>query len=182
VSALRKIKEEMDLMSTAHLLTLPTLRPDQPFHCLRILRSRYTVFAVIGQSNQTLGVFVRFSAVLAAWLLCGAAAAQGMYKCKDASGKITYSGNECEMIGLISAGEVKGKANVAPAYKPPPGSRAKPGAGTRPPAKPATAASQGSAKKEEAAAPERRCFVVKTAKGSFTRCNDVPPDEPPASR
>jgi len=27
--ALRKIKEEMDLMSTAR-----TLRPDQPFHCL----------------------------------------------------------------------------------------------------------------------------------------------------
>jgi len=105
-----------------------------------------------------------------------------MYKCKDAAGKITYSGNECELIGLTSAGDVKGKANVAPAYKPPPGSRAKPGAGTRPPAKPASTASQSPATKEKSAAPERRCFVVKTAKGNVTRCNEVPPDEPPASK
>jgi hypothetical protein len=128
---------------------------------------------MIGQSNQTLGDFVRFSAAWAAALVCGAAAAQGMYKCKDAAGRITYSGNECELIGLTPAGEVTGKANVAPAYKPPPGSRAKPVAG----AKPAATASQGPAKKEEPAAPERRCFVVKTAKGNVTRCNDQPAED-----
>ena len=159
-------------MSTAHLCKLTTLRPDQPIHCLRILPRRYTVFAVIGQSNQKLGVCTRFAAAFFAWLLCSAAAAQGMYKCKDAKGKITYSGNACELIGLESAGEIKGKASVAPAFKAPPGSRSQ-----RAPARPATAASQSPPK--AAAEPEKRCFVVKTAKGNVMRCNEAPGEEPP---
>lgn len=39
--------------------------------------------------------------------LCTVAAAQGMYKCKDGAGRITYSGNECHLIGLTSADNVE---------------------------------------------------------------------------
>jgi len=150
----------MDLMSTA---CKPTLRPDQPFHCLRILPSRYTVFRVIGQSNQKLGVFL-----LLAGLLSGSAAAQGMYKCKDAKGKITYAGKECHLLGLTDAGEVTGRAVVTPAVKTQP---AKPASPAEEPAKAKKpeAASQSAATPAE---PERRCF--KTAKGM--RCNDKPDD------
>jgi len=141
-----------------------TLRPDQPFHCLRILPSRYTVFRVIGQSNQKLGVF------LLAGLLCGNVAAQGMYKCKDAAGKITYSGKECGLIGQTDAGEVTGRAVVTPAVKskaPPPAPAAVNAPTEAPPQQaPATAP-----------ASERRCFTVKTAKGTATRCNDKPDED-----
>ena len=96
-----------------------------------------------------------------------------MYKCKDAAGRITYSGKECKQLGLESAGEIKGRSNVTPALKTPPA----------PPAPPPTAAAKDavpSAKsdpdKDAPAAPERRCFVVKTPKGNVTRCNDVPPE------
>ena len=164
--ALRKIKEEMDLMSTAR-----TLRPDQPFHCLRILPSRYTVFGVIGQLNQKLGDSAKFLVALLALLHCTAAPAQGMYKCKDAAGRITYSGNECRLIGLISAGEVTGRASVAPALKPP-ATRPAPSAA---PANPHAPARQSTAKAP--AEPEKRCFTMKTAKGTSTRCNDVPEEE-----
>ncbi len=123
---------------------------------------------------------MRFSAVFAAGLLCAAAAAQGPYKCKDAAGRITYSDTDCELIGLTSAGEVKGRASVAPAYKPPPAST-KPGAGAKQPAKqpakPAATAGRSPARKDEPAAPERHCFVVKSAKGNVVRCNEVPPGE-----
>jgi hypothetical protein len=44
--ALRKIKEETDLMSKAN----------QPFHCLRILHALYTGILAFGQSNQKLGL------------------------------------------------------------------------------------------------------------------------------
>lgn len=157
----------MDLMSTAR-----TLRPDQPFHCLRILRSRYTVFGVISQLNQKLGLFAPWLAALLVSLLCTAAAAQGMYKCKDAAGKITYSGKECHLIGLTDAGEVTGRASVAPAIKPRPASAAP----TKAPAKAPSTASQGVAKAP--VPPERRCFTVKTAKGTATRCNDTPEEAP----
>jgi len=97
------------------------------------------------------------------------AAAQEMFKCKDARGKITYSGRPCAEQGLTDAGEVKGRANITPAIQPP----------VFTPSAPAAAAPE--APKPEAAAapqaPERRCFVVKTAKGNVTRCNDVPPEE-----
>ncbi len=169
--ALRKIKEEMDLMSTARICMNQTLRPDQPFHCLRILPSRYTVFGVIGQLNQKLGVSVRWPVALLAGLLCSAAAAQNMYKCKDTAGKITYSGKECELIGLIDAGPVMGRASVQPALSVPARSATPPAPqpSVRPPV-------QSAAKAPEE--PEKRCFTVKTAKGSSTRCNEAPEGEP----
>ena len=157
----------MDLMSTAR-----TLRPDQPFHCLRILPSRYTVFGVISQLNQKLGLCAELLAAFLLSLLCTAAAAQGMYKCKDPAGKITYAGKECRLIGLTDAGEVTGRASVTPAIKPAAASAAQAGA----PAKAPATASQGAAKAP--VPPERRCFTVKTAKGTATRCNDKPEDEP----
>jgi hypothetical protein len=133
---------------------------------------------VIGQSNQKLGVFARGSARIAAGILaalfCAAAGAQGMHKCKDAKGKITYAGNECELMGLESAGEITGKASVAPAFKAPPGSRS-----PSRPDRPATTASQSPAKPP--AEGGRRCFAVKTAKGTITRCNDRPDTEPDPS-
>lgn len=118
--------------------------------------------------HRTLGIL--FALVLLP--LCTAAGAQEMYKCKDAAGKITYSGKECQLIGLSSAGEVTGRASVTPAYKPPPPASA--------PAAAPSAASQGAAKpqKQAQAEPERRCFTVKTAKGTVTRCNDVPDSAP----
>ena len=104
-------------------------------------------------------------------VFCTVAAAQGTYKCKDAAGKITYSGNECHLIGLSSAGEVSDRSNVAPAFKLP----ANLSVPAAPGAKPAAAAPKESAKAP--AEPERRCFTVKTAKGVATRCNDTPPEE-----
>lgn len=157
----------MDLMSTAR-----TLRPDQPFHCLRILPSRYTVFGVFSQLNQKLGLSARLPAALLLSLLCAAAAAQGMYKCKDPAGKITYAGKECRLIGLTDAGKVTGRASVTPAIKRPPASAKQ----TKVPDKAPSKASQGVTKAPEP--PERRCFTVKTAKGTATRCNDKPEEEP----
>jgi hypothetical protein len=101
---------------------------------------------------------------------CAAAAAQGMYKCKDAAGKITYAGKECHLLGLTSAGEVKGKATVVPAIAVP--SRQSPPYSPPPadvPSVPNVPAPEASAEK-----PDRRCFAVKTAKGTATRCNDGP--------
>jgi hypothetical protein len=125
------------------------------------------VFAVIGQSNQKLGVF------LLAAMLSGGAAAQGMFKCKDAAGKITYAGKECHLLGLSDAGEVTGRAVVTPAVKLPPSSPATAAPVSAPPV------DQGSAKAPEAPAEsERRCF--KTAKGM--RCNDSPADTEPGTK
>jgi len=91
--------------------------------------------------------------------------AQDLYKCKDAAGRITYSGKECSMLGLTSAGEVKGRASIssAPKLQPPPKSPAPAASAAAPPA-PAPASE--SAPKE----PQRRCFAVKGG----TRCNDDP--------
>ena len=113
-------------------------------------------------------------------LLCAAAAAQGMYKCKDATGKITYSGKACHLMGLTDAGEVTGRASVVPAVKPPPPGRA-PAAAKTAAAKTAAAKSAPPAEKSVAKVPtppERRCFTVKTAKGTATRCNDKPEETP----
>ncbi len=114
---------------------------------------------------------MHLAAAFLACLLCTAAAAQGMYKCKDAAGKITYSGNECHLVGLTSAGDVAGRASVAPAFKPAPNR----------PAPPAVAATPAASEAEDApkppAAPQRRCFTVKTAKGTATRCNDTPAED-----
>ena len=128
------------------------------------------MFGVISQSNQKLGVFARFLAALLGLLLCAAAAAQGMYKCKDATGKITYSGKACHLMGLTDAGEVTGRASVVPAVKPRPPGRAPAAAKSAPPAEKSVA--------KVPTPPERRCFTVKTAKGTATRCNDKPEETP----
>ena len=101
---------------------------------------------------------------------CATAAAQP-YKCRDAAGKITYTSQECELLGLKPGGEIQNRSSVAPAYKPPPRPAAK-GDGKSD----AKADAKAAAKKDEvvpdkAREPgERRCF--KTAQG--TRCNDEP--------
>jgi hypothetical protein len=102
-------------------------------------------------------------------LIASSALVAQTYKCRDANGKITYSGKICSDLGLKDAGEVKEQINTAPAYKPPPGSRTSPAPATQAPAaEPPPAA--------EPEAPRRRCFTVQTAKGTATRCNDAPPD------
>src|SRR4249920_1195376 len=93
--------------------------------------------------------------------LCAHAAADGMYKCKDAAGKITYAGKECHLLGLMPGGEVTGRASVTPALKPPPPQPAAP----RPPADKPVAAPESAEKIERAPGAEavvgedgRRCF------------------------
>jgi len=113
-----------------------------------------------------------------ALLLSGELAAQ-TFKCTNPDGKITYSGTKCSDLGLKEAGEVKDRVNVTPAYRPPTGAieyRPSPA-----PAAPAAKAAplETPPATEEAANPERRCFVVKTAKGNVTRCNERPTDEKP---
>ena len=104
-------------------------------------------------------------AALAFWA-CAPLQAQTLYKCQDAKGKITYSGQECGGLGLKPAGEVKGETNVVP-------SQPAPFTGSGVVRQPMVEAPPEAAeeKKQE---PERRCFTVKTAKGVATRCNDTP--------
>ena len=100
-----------------------------------------------------------------------AVAAQGMNKCKDAAGKITYAGQACEELGLQNAGEVQERSSVAPAYRPaPPAPVARPKPAVKAAAVPSPAAQGAPAPAGEGTDAERRCF--KTAKGF--RCNDVP--------
>lgn len=110
--------------------------------------------------------------IAAAALLCAAqAAAQPLHKCRDAAGKVTYASQDCEMLGLKPAGEIRERATVAPAFKAPPPAAAKPTAA--PSAKAAAAAGQAPKKDAEKEGEDRRCF--KTAKG--TRCNDTPDEK-----
>lgn len=94
-------------------------------------------------------------------------AAQELFKCKSATGKITYSSQSCKEIGLSSAGEIKGEVSVQPAFKPPPPTKPSP-------PRAAVEAPAAANPPEEAAKPARRCFTIKTAKGTATRCNDDP--------
>ncbi len=129
----------------------------------------------------------RITLTLLALALGPQAGADELYKCKNAAGKITYSGQECSQIGLTSAGEVKGKTNITPALKfpaPPIEARGTAGQASKPaPGGPATGGSGTAAAAAAPAAqpvaageedPNRRCFSVKTAKGTSTRCNDTP--------
>ena len=120
---------------------------------------------------------LKFVLVLLALSLCGPAAAQGMYKCKDAAGKITYSGNGCNLIGLTSAGEVTGRVVVTPALKPPDPRYGQPAA--QPSTQPVATRSAAAPPPAE---PEKRCFTIKTAKGTSTRCNDTPDDPAAATK
>ena len=109
-------------------------------------------------------------------LLMSCELAAQTFKCTDAAGKITYSGKKCSDLGLKDAGEVKDRININPAYQPTPSPR---GEGPRSPSAPAAtpapeARTPEAPAAEESAAPDRRCFTVKTAKGNVTRCNDTP--------
>ena len=123
---------------------------------------------------------IRMVMAVSALLACHEAAAQ-MFKCTDKSGKVTYSSTKCSELGLKDAGEVRDRLQVtpAPAVTPPPPAPA--AAQTRPASPPVSGPTvQPEAPKPAAAAepaPERRCFVVSTAKGKVTRCNDGRPDE-----
>jgi hypothetical protein len=112
--------------------------------------------------------FVKLLPVILALSLCAQAAAPQTFKCKDAAGRITYAGRECSELGLSSAGEVKDRSSVTPALKVPEAPHAVPGAAAKV-AAPPSESSEGAP-----APPERRCFTVKTAKGTAERCNDVP--------
>jgi hypothetical protein len=115
-------------------------------------------------------------------LLWSAGAAAQTYKCTSAAGKVTYSSIKCSDLGLKDAGEVRDQLNVSPAQKVEP-TRPPPAAA---PAKPAPAAAQAPAKAkvpddlppgtivDEGRGDGKRCFTVKTAKGTSTRCNDAP--------
>jgi len=116
--------------------------------------------------------------VLAAALLAvSAGAGAQMYKCEGADGKTSYADKPCGP-GKKDAGPIEDQLNVAPAPKAKaPRQAAKPkstthGASTAKPTAPV------------AAAPERRCFNVKSSRkggASSTRCNDDPgvPDPVP---
>lgn len=117
-----------------------------------------------------LAVLALAAAVLAAFDSPDAAAQT--YKCRDAAGKITYSGRACSELGLKDGGEVPDRLNTSPAYRVPDRPPAAAPAKAETPAKPAETAEADKSKE-----PERRCFTVKTAKGNVTRCNDKP-DEP----
>ena len=109
---------------------------------------------------------------IAAFTLCQGAAAQA-YKCVDASGRVLYSGQPCNELGLKDAGEVRDRLQITPA---PPRSAAP----SRPAASPPQAeAPTKPAASEEPPKPERRCFTV-TLKGgkTATRCNDKPDEDP----
>ena len=114
----------------------------------------------------------KFGFAALASVLCAQAAAEGMYKCKDAAGRITYAGKECNLLGLMPAGEVTGRASVQPALKAPPAAPLV--LPPPPPEQPALPTPPEKADRPEGAEAVvgqdgRRCF--KTAKG--TRCNDL---------
>lgn len=115
-------------------------------------------------------------AFLFALHLAGMASAQSLHKCVDARGRISYIGQECEAAGLKSAGEIRDNLNVTPAYQPPPAPPA-PKAAAKPAAPKPEAAAAASKDAVAPKEPERRCFVVKTAKGPVTRCNEVPAED-----
>ncbi len=95
-----------------------------------------------------------------------------MFKCTNAAGKVTYSGQKCSALGLKDAGEVKERIQSAP------GDRPAAAAGAR---RPASAPPNAQAKDADPPPPaakaddaDRRCFSVKTAKGTSMRCGDKP--------
>src|SRR5262249_23132482 len=110
---------------------------------------------------------MRFFLIGFALAVTAPAAAQ-TFKCLDQAGKTTYSNTRCAELGLKDAGAVADRTNSAPAYRP-----SVPQSAPQPPAPAATPSNAGQApgKSED---PERRCFTVKTAKGTVTRCGEKP--------
>jgi len=100
------------------------------------------------------------------------AAAQEMFKCKNAAGKITYTSRECGELGLSSGGPITGRISGLSAPGPESPAKPKPPA----PAGKAPAPSAGSQPRADAEkAPGRNCVTVKLGKGNITtRCDDDP--------
>ena len=116
--------------------------------------------------------FVKLLPAILALSLCAEVAAQQLFKCKDVAGRITYAGKECSELGLSSAGEIRDRSSVTPALRPP-----SPEVRRAAPERAARVEPPPSGTSEVApATPARRCFTVKTEKGSVVRCNDVPPE------
>ncbi len=119
-------------------------------------------------------------AVAACALLWSASAAAQTYKCTDNAGKVTYSSTSCGELGLKDAGEVRNQINISPAQKVAP---MQPAPAPAPRPAPAPAAAKAPAVPadlppdtivDEGREDGKRCFTVKTAKGTATRCNDKP--------
>lgn len=121
-------------------------------------------------------------AVAACALLWSASGAAQTYKCADAAGKITYSSSPCGELGMKDAGEVRNQINIAPAQKvapmqpaPAPAARPAPAAAAKAPAKSEPPADMpADTLVDQGREDGKRCFTVKTAKGTATRCNDKP--------
>ncbi len=118
-------------------------------------------------------IMINWGVAISIALASGGASAQ-MFKCTNAAGKVTYSGQKCSGLGLKDAGEVKERIQAAP------GDRPAAEAGARRPA-PAPAPANAPAKDAEPPPPaakaddaDRRCFSVKTAKGTSMRYGDKP--------
>ena len=145
----------------------------------------YGSIAIVDDCEIVQGISVNRVAgmiLAASTLLWSAGAAAQTYKCANEAGKVTYSSSKCSDLGLKDAGEVRDQLNVSPAQKVEP-HRPAPAA---PPPKTAPAAAQAPAKSkvpddlppdtiiDQGREDGRRCFTVKTAKGTSTRCNDKP--------
>ena len=115
---------------------------------------------------------MRHAFAIAGVLLAVAApdAVAQLFKCSDAAGKVTYSSAACNTLGLKDAGQIQDRIQVTPAFQPPAQPAARRSSEDRPAATPKPAA-------EEEKKAERRCFTVKTAKGTATRCNDKPDEQ-----
>jgi hypothetical protein len=42
---------------------------------------------------------------------------QGLHKCRNEAGRLTYAGQECRLLNLLYAGEINGHINVMPAVR-----------------------------------------------------------------
>src|SRR5262245_12286784 len=100
-----------------------------------------------------------------ALLACTSAGAQ-TYNCEGADGKVTYGDKPCAP-GKKDEGKVPDHLSTTPAPK-------KRQAASPPPADKADKPQAKRAAAKPAPQPERRCFTVKTATGTATRCNDDP--------
>jgi hypothetical protein len=106
----------------------------------------------------------------AALLLSGNVAAQ-TYKCIDAAGKVTYTSSKCSDLRLKDGGEVKERLQYGPG-DPAAAKAAKAPAKPAPPNPATRTAEAPPAAPAKAEGEDRRCFTVKTAKGTATRCGD----------
>lgn len=106
------------------------------------------------------------------------ASAQGLNKCRDAAGKITYASKDCDLLGLKPGGEITDHMSVAPAPPKPTAPKPKtlerpvaaaPAAAPAAPPAPVNKADRDPNSEAVVGENGRRCF--KTANG--TRCNDA---------